>query len=180
MAKKPKPPSIEQPGPEWRLREEAAAVLGTGVRYLERQWLPKLVDGRDVLREEGGRRRCWIRVPAVIDLMVARAKQQAGGSDEDGGAPSDPVAREKYDEALARKTAAQAHLAELSLAEKRGELVNAREMREGLLEIAAVMKKTGETAQRRWGNECHRLYEMLLEETNRVIERRFGDAPTVE
>lgn len=177
-----KPKTIERPGAEWMLAGEAAPVLGVSMNHLKQHWVPKLTDGRDVRQEAGGRKRCWIRVPAVVDLMVARAKQQAGGgSDEDGGpAPSSPEAREKYDEALARKTAAQAHLAELSLAEKRGELVNAREMREGLLEIAAVMKKTGETAQRRWGNECHRLYEMLLEETNRVIERRFGDAPTVE
>lgn len=55
---------------------------------------------------------------------------------------------------LRRYRAAKASLAELELAERQGELIRVDQLHEGILRMATVLRRYGEKAGKRWGQEA--------------------------
>ena len=101
--------------------EDVAALLGVSVRmvrnYSKDKGLPCIGDGR-------GKRFVWLKVLEwYVAYRLDLAVQKGGNGGNGNGHRGSEEEPETLDEAMLRKTAAEASLKELELAQKRGQVV---------------------------------------------------------
>jgi hypothetical protein len=75
-----------------------------------------------------------------------------------------------------RKLNADAALQELKYKKLAGEVVPIHLLEPYFMEIAAVLKRTGEQVQKQYGSEAYDLYAEALEEVQRIGERTVDEA----
>jgi len=86
----------------------------------------------------------------------------------------DPMEGDGESPSIERWRHARADLAELELEAKKGNLVRREEIHKGLVELAARLRQFGETLQRDFGADAHRLLEELLDDYQREVDRLSG------
>jgi len=113
--------------------EEVADLLGVTSKTV-RNWLNK----EDLPSTNDGRRRVldW---PTTLEWYVQRRIRE-GGNAGSAAAEDLPEGEESFDEALRRKTSAEADLKELKLAELRGQLVPAVDVGRSVGQVAQAIK----------------------------------------
>ncbi len=77
--------------------------------------------------------------------------------------------------ALERYREERAALAKYERLRREGELIPRERIREGLNRIAAILRGVGESLQRQYGPDAHKLLEEGLDEAGREIESLFND-----
>lgn len=91
-------------------------------------------------------------------------------------AETDPLMDGPETAGLERYRQAKAALAELELAERQGQLVQAEKVREKLLRWAVLIKRLGERLRKRWGPEAGKAVDATLEECRLVVDAEFRSA----
>ena len=104
--------------------------------------------------------------PALLAWAVERAELEAG---------SDPMLRGDSSPGLERYRAARAELAEMDLAEKRGQLVRVESIRRMLDTVASLIRDATVRIDRQFGAEAADMIGDALDEADRHIRRQFGD-----
>lgn len=106
-------------------------------------------------------------VRALHDFLAANARKLA--DDED-----DLLHSETASPALERYREERALLARLDRLEREGQLVPRDSVREGLGQVAALLRAAGESLQRECGPEAVRILDEALDDAGRKIARLFG------
>jgi excisionase family DNA binding protein len=159
---------------------EVAELLGVTDRWV-RNWIKD--KGLPVKGPAGSRTLDW---PVTLKWYVAYQVEQNGGSGgtrKPGTDPNGPeVPLEDYEQALARKTRAEADLKELQLARERGEAASIADVEKALTSANAATKKLIQalpsvlSTQLLGVDDRSRIYAILERETNVLL----GNLATVE
>ena len=103
--------------------------------------------------------------------LLAKFKHRLGADAADG----DPMLSGKSTPALEDYRKWRAKLAELDFRAREGELVPREQIHQGHIILAALLREFGETLQREFGPDAHRLWEDLLDDYQREVDRLSGD-----
>jgi hypothetical protein len=139
-----------------------AAVWGVSVQGFHKSVLPHAPEEAIDRREKP----LLVCGPGLLKAYVAKELAKQSQSDPMTG-PSSPN--------LERWRAARADLAELEREQREGNLIPREEIHDGLVRLAARLRKFGETLQRQFGPEAHRLLEELLDDYQHELDRLSGD-----
>ena len=118
----------------------------------------------------GGRTICLPDVVRALHDFLATNARKLAADDDDDLMHSDAVSP-----ALERYREERAQLARLDRLEREGRLVPRDGVREGLGQIAALLRSAGETLQREYGTDALEILNEALEDAQREIDRLFGD-----
>lgn len=121
----------------------------------------QLAEDADVRRDG---RKTLFNASAIVERAIESARLESIDSEEAEllTGPNTP--------ALERLRAAKAHLAELDLAKRRGELVEIAELRGGLTTIANRLRSCLETLQRSYGDEAADLLREAIDDCEQTFE----------
>lgn len=109
-------------------------------------------------------------VRALHDFLSANARKLADDDDDLLHSAGSSPALERYREE-------RALLARLDRLEREGQLVRRDNVRQGLGQIAALLRTAGEALQRECGPEARQILDEALDDAAREIRRLFGSEP---
>jgi hypothetical protein len=109
-------------------------------------------------------------VRALHDFLAVNARKLADDDDDLLHAEGSSPALERYREE-------RAQIARLDRLEREGQLVPRDSVRQGLGQIAALLRAAGESLQRECGPEARQILDEALDDARREIERQFGPEP---
>ena len=152
------------PKPGWYSKAEVCAFLDYSTTHFDTNIRP-LLRG-ECVDETCRPMRFYGR--AVVDALLERAAKKDSGFGVQGSGDDDDDADPETAEYTKRWKKARAEKWELHVATLRGELVGREEVHGELVELAGLLRRCGETLQRKWPaaaellNECLEAFEKRL------------------
>lgn len=108
----------------------------------------------------------------TIDIILARTSMQEKLSSTHGGKRTSAIINENFSEARTRKEKALADMRELEVAEKRGDFLNAEEVKAALAETFIVIKERIRSIPARYSTEIYHIAKSMQKE-NEAIAKIF-------
>lgn len=144
----------------WLRMGEAEACLATSRRTIS-EIVPKLGHENVVRRSKS----LYLRAPALI-AEYFRARPHLLGIED------------AAEEQTERWTRLRGDLAEVELARRRGELLDAKEVRNCWQVVVDQIRALGDSAQRRWGEDAQRMVLEAVERIEAAVASTGGTAPS--
>lgn len=167
----------------WLARPDAAAALGVTVDVLDKRFREH-AGGKGGPCERGGRHNLTLYVRGLVEAWVnyrveealapVRADLEAARRDAAGGDLDAALLAGERTPALERLQTARAGIAELDLAQKRGDLVDRRDFQALLQRVAHIMRGCGDALQRAYGADAQNVLDEGITEVLREIDRHFA------
>jgi len=161
--------SKSKAGRGWFDLKTMAAIFGMTAQGFHKQLRP-LIAPEDVT-DAGKRGEVRIRARGAIDAHVQKAIEKAA-------AKPDPLLQGAASPQLEKYRAARASMAELELAEKRGELIRLSELQPAFREYGSALRRAGELLQREFGNRASEILNEVLAEAEAGVARSLEREPT--
>lgn len=159
--------------PELLTRKQMASLLDVRVQQFDKKYRP-LIPHAYIAKSGTGKEVLFKRqaVRAILDALVFEEKERAKLANDDAllldGNDKSP--------SIERLRLAKAKLAELELAEKRGQLIRPDLASTALLLVAGKLRKLGTRLGKKYGPAVSDDFERTLDECQNEMERTIDDA----
>lgn len=155
--------------PGWYVASEIALFIGVALNTFRQNIVPRLpttaIDKSKIPHRYQG--------VGVYNFMVDRELKRLGkrGGIKLGNADDDPNSEKRRGQVLENRKK------EIELAEMEGDLVPTAALEEGVLKIALLLRRAGETLRRQFGATAHEIVEQALTKIEKQIEngKIFGN-----